>query len=29
VLQWQFTPTLVNGKPVSVVVTTALTFTLM
>jgi TonB family protein len=29
VMQWQFSPTLVNGKPVSVVVTTVLTFTLM
>jgi TonB family protein len=29
VMQWQFSPTLVNGKPVPVVVTTALTFTLM
>jgi TonB family protein len=29
VMQWQFSPTLVNGKPVSVVVITVLTFTLM
>jgi TonB family protein len=29
VMQWQFSPTLVNGKPVSVVVNTVLTFTLM
>jgi protein TonB len=29
VMQWQFGPTLVDGKPVSVVVITVLTFTLM
>jgi protein TonB len=29
VMQWEFTPTLVNGKPVPVVVTTTLEFTLM
>jgi outer membrane biosynthesis protein TonB len=29
VTQWQFSPTLVNGKPVSVIMTTVLTFTLM
>jgi TonB family protein len=29
VMQWEFTPTLVNGKPVPVVVTTTLQFTLM
>ena len=28
VMQWEFTPTLVNGKPVPVVVTTTLQFTL-
>ena len=29
VMQWQFSPTLLNGKPVSIVVITVLTFTLM
>jgi len=29
VMQWEFTPTLVNGKPVPVVVTTTLQFTVM
>jgi len=29
VMQWQFSPTLLNGKPVSIVVIPVLTFTLM
>jgi protein TonB len=29
VMQWEFTPTLLNGKPVSFLVTSVLTFTLM